>query len=218
MIKRIIIDHPFFSEFVKACQSCFITGLSTEERHELKEYSCTLYTPRILKNIWPGWELGLPRPPNFVPKKNREEWNKYVAFLLLDFFKRVENRQLYCDYSAVVEKFGGGVENRIGKKSGLEFNLEAVYWTFNVKFNKWINQNRKVYSCSLVCNLDEILARFDSCLREAFFPTPGPHDIGPKKRKKLEDQMLRDFAPNLREALMKEIWEEKTEKSVINFK
>lgn len=106
----------------------------------------------------------------------------------------------------MVKKFGEGVESRIGKSKGLHFNLEAAYWTFNVKFNKWIGQNRRAYNCTLVCNLDEILSRFDSYLREAFFPTSGSYDIGPRKRKKLQKRMLGDFAPTIKEALMKEIW------------
>jgi len=111
-------------------------------------------------------------------------WREQAVLFLRDFFKRVENKSLYCDYNAVVEKFGRGrVKSRIGKTSGLHFNLEAVYWTFNIKFNKCLEQNIRTYGCSLVCPLDEILARFDSYLREAFFPTPGPYDIGPKKTK-----------------------------------
>lgn len=126
---------------------------------------------------------------------------------LIDFFKRVNGRKLYCDFSAVVERFGKEkVANRISNKTGLHLNLEEVYWTLNIKFNRWIHSNIKFYDCSLVCELDEILTAADGMLREAFFPTPGPFDIGLRKRKKLQRQMLRDFAPTLKKPLIRQIW------------
>jgi len=201
-----IIEHPFFDDYARAFQARCLREFREEGREHLKKLVCTLMPSETLELKWPGWEIGMPRPVEFATEEAVNNWEEQAIVLLRDFFKRVEKGELYCDYSAVVEKFGGGVEKRIGKTSGLLFNLEAAYWTFNIKFNKWIKQNKKAHNCCLVCFLDEMLARFDAHLRVAFFPTPGPYDIGQRKRKKLEDRMLRKYAPTIRKALMKEIW------------
>ena len=207
MSETTIVEHPFFDAYAEAFQVAASKELGAEGRQRLKEINCALFPNSYLKKQWPGWEIGIPRPAELVTKEFLDSLQKDVVIFLIDFFKRVEKAMLYCDYSAVVEKFGQErVESRLGKTIGLHFNLEAAYWTFNIKLNKWEDQNIKVYNCSLVCPLDEILARFDSYLREAFFPTPGPYDIGPKKRKNLQKQILRRFAPNLEKPLIKEIY------------
>jgi len=206
-MSEVIIEHPFFDDYANAFQACCLRKLGEEGRKRIKTLACTPWPTGFLKIKWEGWEIGIPRPVKFATEEMVYTWEEQAIVLLRDFFKRVENGQFYCDYSAVVEKLGKGIESRIGKTSGLLFNLEAAYWTFNVMFNKWIEQNRKNYNCSLVCSLDEILARFDAHLRVAFFLTPGPYDIGPKKRKKLQDRMLHKYAPNIRRSLMKELWD-----------
>ena len=57
-----------------------------------------------------------------------------------------------------------------------------------------------------MCDLDEIVARADSILREAFFPTPGPVDIGLKKRREYQIKVLREAAPHLEKQLIEQIW------------
>ena len=202
----IIIDHPFFDDCAKAFASQIGKEFDKQQGEELMRQVCTLYTPRMLGIKWDCWQIGIPRPASLAGQDIVKYWQGGGAILQIDFFKRVETSQYYCDYSTIIGKFGEGVEKRIGKSSGLHFNLEATYWTFNIKFNKWIKHNIEEHSCSLVCDLDEFLARCDDYLREAFFPTPGPYDIGPKKRKNLQDRVLKEFAPNIREALMKDIW------------
>lgn len=206
MKERVIIEHPFFNDYANAYQSFLGKELDLEDYKQLKEGICGLFRPELLNVKWPAWEIGLPRPENIAPSESLKVWNAHAMILLKDFFKRAEKGLLYCDYSVVLEKFQGGVESRIGKTEGLHFNFEATYWTFNIKFNKWLNRNIDIYNCSLVCNLDEVLSRFDAYLREAFFPTPGPYDIGTKKRKKRQKQLLDKFAPNIRKELIKEIW------------
>ena len=121
---------------------------------------------------------------------------------------RVEHGKLYCDYSFVIERFGEDlVKRRMIGKTGLQYNLERVYWTFNTRFNNWIDQNTENYDCSLVCDLDEIIAAAHDILREAFFPTPGPFDIGPKKRKEYQIKVLREVALNLEKTLIEKIQE-----------
>lgn len=205
-MSEVIIEHPFFDDYANAVQARCLRELGEEGRKRLKKLACTLWPTEILEMKWEGWEIGIPRPVQLATEEAVNLWEKHAIILLRDFFKRVEKGQLYCDYSSVVEKFGEGIESRIGKTSGLLFNLESAYWTFNVRFSKWIEKNRKKYKCCLVCPLDEMLARFDAQLRVSFFPTPGPYDIGPRKRKKLENRMLKKHAPSIREALMKEIW------------
>ena len=181
--------------------------LDSETREDLKNRVCKLYTPKMLQLKWPGWEIGLPRPHSMVGPDIIKYYQGGGGMLQLDFFRKIENGPyFYCDYKEVRIKYGMTVEERIGKSSGLHFNLQATYWTFNIKLNKWIEQNKREHNCSLVCDLDEFVAWCDSFLREAFFPTPGPYDIGPKKRKKLQKKVLKEFAPNLMEPLMKDIW------------
>jgi hypothetical protein len=206
-MSEFILEHPFFNDYANAFQARCLKELGDEGRERLKKLVCALMPSEILEMKWEGWEIGMPRPVELATEEAVNHWQEQAMVLLRDFFRRVKKGELYCDYSVITEKFAGGIERRIGKTSGLLFNLEATYWTFNIKFNKWMENNRKTYNCSLICALDEILARFDAYLREAFFPTLGPYDIGPKKRKKLEDRMLRHFAPEIRKALMKEIWE-----------
>lgn len=208
MSETIIPDHPFFDDYVKVFQSACLKELGAEGRQRLKEVVCALFPSSILEERWPGWEIGIPRPAKLLTKEVLHEWQTDVALFLEDFFKRVEKGMLYCDYSTVIEKFGKErVERRMRAKSGLHYNLEAAYWTFNVKFTKWHWQNIQDYGCSLVCGLDEVLARFDSYLRQAFFPTPGPGDIGwGKERKKFQKRMLGDFAAHLEKPLIKQIW------------
>lgn len=203
----IIIDHPFWDDYVEALRSAAVREIDPDSLEKAKRLNCSLFPSSCLKARWEGWQMGIERPQESVPKEWLELRLLYVDLFLTDFFKRVKNRKLYCELSLVVEHFGEElVKDRIGKKSGLHFNLEAVYWTFNVKFNKWIHQNIKVYDCSLVCELDEILATADSILRAAFFPMPGPHDIGLGKRKKLQKQLLHQFAPTLVKPLTEQIW------------
>lgn len=203
----IIIDHPFFYECFKAFESQSGKMFDGKALDEFRESTCKLYTPKMLQIRWPRWEIGLPRPTSLIGDAHAKYLLEGATSLLKDFFKRVQNGHLYADYSTIEEKFGEGIESRIGKSSGLHFNLEAAYWTFNIKFNNWIGHNRKEYDCSLVCDFDEFLARFDDYLRNAFFPTPGPYDVGPKLRKEAQDILLNEFAPNIREALMKDISE-----------
>lgn len=203
----VVLDHPFWDDYLEAFRLASIKEVDYETAEKIRQLNCTLFPPSLLRIRWPGWELGIPRPPGSVPKEVLTLWNVDITFFLQQFFRRVERGELYCDYTCVIERFGEDlVEKRIGSKTGLLLNLEAVYWTFNVNFNKWIRQNKKVYDCSLVCDLDEILARVDSQLKSAFFPTPGPFDIGWRKRKKWQRQMLSVFAPDLEERLMKQIW------------
>ncbi len=203
----IIIDHPFWDDYVEAFRSAALREVDPDSIEKVKWLNLSLFPSSFLKTRWEGWQMGIRRPPESVPKEWLEQRALDVALFLTDFFKRVKNRKLYCDLSLVVEHFGEElVKDRIGKKSGLHFNLETVYWTFNVKFNKWIHQNIKVYDCSLVCELDEILSTADSVLRAAFFPMPGPLDIGPGKRKKLQKQILHQFAPTLEKPLTEQIW------------
>jgi len=207
MSEKIVKKHPFFEDLVRAINSYESRKVTQEEFESLKDYVCTIYPSSLLNIKWGGWEIGLPRPDDEIPQKYVSFWRGNAVMMFKDFFNRVEKGELYCSYSVIIEKFGEGIEARIGKSSGLHYNLEAAYWTFNIKFNNWINQNIKAHNCTLICHLDAILARLDAYyLREGFFPTPGPHDIGPKKRKKLQDKMLFDVAPNIRTALMKDIW------------
>lgn len=204
---KITVEHPFFNDFAEAFQAVAVKKLGPKDREQLKQIYCSLLPSSYLKIRWPGWEIGIPRPKESVPNEVFELRQRDIALFLSDFFKRVENGKLYCDYSAVVEQFGEEqVEGRMAGKTGLHYNLERVYWTLNVKLNDWIKQNIKTYDCSLVCELDEIVAKSDSYLREAFFPTPGPFDIGPKKRKELQKQMLHQFAPALEKPLIEQIW------------
>lgn len=196
MKECVILEHPFWSDFVEAFRSAAVKEVDPDSLEELKQLNCRLFPASLLEMRWEGWEMGIHRPPESFPKEWVEIRSRYVTMFLVDFFKRVKGRKLYCDYSAVAERFGEEkVANRMGKKTGLHLNLEGVYWTLNVKFNRWIDSNIRLYDCSLVCELDEILTAADGLLREAFFPTPGPFDIGPRKRKKLQQQMLRKFAP-----------------------
>jgi hypothetical protein len=59
-----------------------------------------------------------------------------------------------------------------------------------------------------VCTLDEIIARADSILREAFFPTPGPFEMGDRRRKEYQIKLLREVAPNIAKPLIEQIWPE----------
>jgi len=201
------IEHPFFDDYANAFQASCLRDLDIEGRERLKKVVCVLWPAKILEMKWEAWQIGIPRPVKLSTRKAVNFWEEQARVLLRDFFKRVANAHLYCDYSAIAEKYGTGLEKRIGKTGGMLFNLEAAYWTFNVKFNKWMGQNRELYNCCLVCPLDEMLARFDVQLRAAFFPTPGPYRIRwPFSRKRLQNRMLRIYAPALKEALMKEIW------------
>ena len=207
MAEIIILEHPFFDDFAEAFQSVAVRKLGTEYREKLKKIYSSLFPSSYLKIRWPGWEIGIPRPKESVPNEVFELRQKDIALFLTDFFKKVDNGNLYCDYSGVVQKFGEElVEQRIRGKTGLHYNLERVYWTLNVKLNNWIHQNIETYDCSLVCDLDEIVAKSDSFLREAFFPTPGPFDIGTRRRKELQKEMLHQFAPTLEQPLMEQIY------------
>lgn len=205
--EKVVLDHPFWDDYAEVLKSAAVKEMDSDSLEKFRQLNCSLLPSQLLKVHWPGWELGIPRPPKLIPKETLSLWNVDIALFLRDFFKRVEVCKLYCDFSIVVERFGEElVEKRFRTKTGLHYNLEAVYWTFNRKFNKWTNQNIKRYDCSLVCALDETLARADSQLRTAFFPTPGPLDIGLRKRKKFQKQMLSVFAPDLEKPLIKQIW------------
>ena len=220
----IILEHPFWDDYLEAFRSVATKEVDPTSLGKIKRLNCSLFPVSYLKMRWEGWQMGIRRPPDSFPKEWLELRSEDIILFLKDFFKRVEKGNLYCDYSAIVDHFGDElVESRVGKKTGLHFHLEAVYWTFNVKFRDWIHKNIKLYDCSLICELDEILATADSELREAFFPTivpaaipelrellgdelPNFHFIGPQKRKELQKQMLHTFAPALEKPLMKQLW------------
>ena len=205
--EKVVLDHPFWDDYAEVLKSAAVKEIDSDSLEKFRQLKCSLLPPHLLKVHWPGWELGIPRPPNLIPKEALSLWNEYVALFIIDFFKRVEDCKLYCDFSTVVERFGEElVEERFHMKTGLNYNLEAVYWTFNRKLNNWIHQNIKRYDCSLVCDLDEILARADDQLRAAFFPTPGPFDVGLRERKKFQKQMLSVFAPDSEKPLIEQIW------------
>lgn len=201
------LEHPFFEDYVEAVQSYSGKTFGKKGRDKLRQVYCTIYPALIIETHWDGWQLGIPRPKDLMPEEAFNLFYGEATVFLRQFFKRVENDNLYCDWSHVISKFGEeNVASRMAGKTGLLYNLERVYWTFNVKFNKWICQNTENYGCSLVCDLDEIVARADSILREAFFPTPGPIYIGPKTRKEYQLKVLREAAPNLEKPLIEQIW------------
>lgn len=201
--KTIIDDHPFFNDWVEAFKSLSVREFKMEHQEQLKKLYCKLYPPSILKMRWDGWQIGIPRPLDSLSKEAQDQRIREVDTFLRNFFERVKEGKLYCDYSEVIEKFGSDSEKkRMKGKSGLKLNLEKAYWTFNVKFNKWIDHNIKEYDCSLVCGIDEIVAKSDGILREGFFPTHGPYDIGPQKRKELQEMLLSELAPNLEKELL----------------
>jgi len=205
--EKVVLDHPFWDDYAEVFKSSAVKEIDSDILEEFRQLKCSLLPFHLLKIHWPGWELGVPRPTNLIPKEAISLRNEYIALFLKDFFKRVEVCNLYCDFSTVVERFGEElVKERFYMKTGLHYNLEAVYWTFNIKFNNWIHKNIKRYDCSLVCELDEILAKADELLRAAFFQTPGPLNIGLRKRKKFQKQMLSIFAPDLEKTLIEKIW------------
>ncbi|GAG04088.1 unnamed protein product, partial [marine sediment metagenome] len=201
MKECVILEHPFFDDYMIAFQSAAFKEVDPQSREKIRKLMCELLPSKYLKMRWEGWQMGIRRPPESFPKEWLEQRSLDIALFLADFFKRVESGSLYCDFAVVVERFGEEmVTNRMSKKTGLHLNLERVYWTFNVKFRRWIHSNIRLYDCSLICELDEILATADSELREAFFPTivpeaipelrellgdelPNFHFIGPQKRK-----------------------------------
>ena len=204
---KVIVEHPFFDDYIKAFQAFAVKQVDAQNRERLKKLNCSLFPPLQVSYRWEGWQIGIPRPPELFPKEWLDLRKKDIEIFLRDFFMRVEHGKLYCDYSFVIERFGEDlVKRRMIGKTGLQYNLERVYWTLNAKLRNWIRQNIENYHCSLVCELDEIVAKSDSWLRVAFFPTPGPCDIGAKKRKKLQKQMLHDFAPALEKSLIEQIW------------
>jgi len=205
--ESVILEHPFWDDYLEAFRSAAVGEVDPDSVEKIRRLTCGLFPAPYLKMRWEGWQLGIRRPPESFPKEWLDLREKDIELFLRDFFRRVEHGELYCDYSLVVKKFGEElVGQRMRGKSGLHYNLERVYWTLNVKLNDWIDQNIKTYDCSLVCELDEIVARTDSWLGEAFFPTPGPLDIGSRKRKELQKQMLHEFAPALEKPLIEQIW------------
>lgn len=212
--ESVILEHPFFEDYVEAVQSYSGKTLGTQGLEKTKQIYCSLFPKPILTRRWDGWQLGIPRPKGSMPDEAFNLLYGEATVFLRQFFKRVENDRLYCEWSAVIDRLGEeDVASRMAGKTGLHYNLERVYWTFNIKFNNWIEQNIENYNCTLVCDLDEIIARADSILREAFFPTPGPFDIGPKRRKEYQIKVLREVAPNLEKPLIEQIWRELKESS-----
>jgi len=204
-----ILEHPFFQDWVEAVQSYSGKMLEDEELEKTRQVFCSLFPEQILKNRWDGWQLGIPRSKDVMPEKAFNFYYGEATIFLRNFFKRVENDKIYCEWSDVINRFGEeNVAIRMKGKTGLHCSLERVYWTFNIKFNNWIRKNKEKYDCSLVCQLDEIVARADEILREAFFPTPGPFEIGHKRRKEYQHKVLREFAPNLEKPLIEQIWPE----------
>ncbi len=204
---KIIIEHPFFDDYIKAFQEGAVKQVDAQNRKRLKKLNCSLFSPLYVSQRWKGWQIGIPRPPELFPKEWLELRAKDIEIFLRDFFKRVEKGELYCDYASVVDSFGEKeVKRRMAGKTGLHYSLERAYWTLSVKLRNWIRHNIETYNCSLVCELDEIVAKSDSWLRAAFFPMPGPFDIGPRKRKEFQKQMLGVFAPHLEEPLIEQIW------------
>lgn len=203
-----VIDHPFFDDFAAAYEAAAVRKPGPDDWERIRQLYCSVYPESILSIHWPGWQLGIPRPDDTFPnaEKMLELWALDVAVLLLGFFQKVRQGEVYCDPELFVQDYGLTVEDRIGKSSGLHYNLENAYWTFCAKLRRWIGQNIRVYDCSLVCDLDEILARADSFLRGHFFPTPGRHDMGPQKRKLAQVEFLRVFAPDFGAALLSEMY------------
>lgn len=206
MTQGTVIDHPCFEDYARAFQSRAARELGEEGRARLKRINCVVFPSSYLAEHWPGWEVAIPRPPELVPEEALALWQKHSFVFLRAFFDRAQIHDLYCDYLAADPIYKELAGRRTGKTSGPRFKFEDTYWSFRAKFDRWVDQNIQLYGCTLVCPLDEILARFDSVLREAFFPTPGPHDIGPKRRRKLQRELLRSLAPALEESLMREIW------------
>jgi hypothetical protein len=202
------LKHPFFQDWVEAVQSYYRKTLEDEELGKIRQVSCSLYPEPILARRWDGWQLGIPRPNDLIGEEAFNFYNEEATVFLRHFFNRVENDKLYCEWSDVIDRFGEEtVANRMPGETGVHHSLERVYWTFNIKFNNWIRQNKEEYDCSLVCQLDEIIARADSVLREAFFPTPGPVEIGHRRRKEYQIKLLRDVAPNIEKQLIEDIWD-----------
>jgi len=202
-----ILEHPFFDDYVEAVEAYSGKTLGNQGREKLKQIYCSLFPKAILTTRWDGWELGIPRPKGSMPEEAFNLLYGEGVVFLRDFFKHVENGELYCDYSGVIDKFGDElVAKRMRGKTGIFYNLERAYWTYNITLHYWIEKNIDNYDCSLVCDLDEIAARADSILREAFFPTPGPVDIGAKRRREYQIKVLREAAPQLEKQLIEEIW------------
>jgi len=201
-----IIEHPFFEVFIEAFQAFCSKKIEKEEYGRFKQTFCGKFPDTYLEKYWEGVEIGIPRPSELVPQESLEMWQRDVVMLLVNFFKRVEEFKLYSDYSDIERKFNKDIPEVLGKTEGLHFNLEAVYWTFNIKWNEYIDENWSKYNCTLICPLDEIFSRFDSILRECFFPTPGPYDLGPVARRKEQEKLLENCAPELKDALLKDIW------------
>lgn len=203
----VIDDHPFFGDFTEAFRHKAVKDVGPESVDRLKDIYCSMYPQKFLEIEWLGREIGIPRPKEAFPSEVFDLMLEDVDIFLEHFFKRVEDGKLYSDFSIVIDYHGlENVEKRMQGKTGLLLNLERTYWTLCVKLCLWIRHNIEAYDCSLVCDLDEIVARADSFLREAFFPTPGPADIGSKKRRKFQEKMLQLYAPGLEKRLMTEIY------------
>lgn len=207
MAEKIISDHTFFGDYFESIQAYSLKKFDQNGIDRLRNFSCSLFPEILLKTRWPGYEMGFPRPRKLIYSKEIYDiWEKHSYLFLRYFFKKVEKGDLFDEYSKIIDRFGETIESRIGKSSGLHFNLEAAYWTFNIKFNQMIETNFSIYDCSLVCNLDEILARFDVLIRPVFFPFTSKEKIKPKKLQKLQRKMLKEFAPSLEESLLNDIW------------
>ena len=203
----VINDHPFFEDFAQAFRYKAVKELGPEDVSRLRDIYCKMYPQEFLEIEWPGRRTGTPRPKEAFPAEVLELTMKDVGIFLEHFFKRVEEGKLYSDFSIVIDHLGFEyVEKKLQEKTGLLLNLQRAYWTFSVKIWSWIQHNVEGYDCSLVCDLDEIVARAGSLLHGAFFPTRGFPSIRPKRRRKLQKQMLQLYAPKLEKQLMTEIY------------
>ena len=93
MSETIIIEHPFFDDYAEAFQSVAVKELGAEGRERLKEVQCALFPSSYLTKRWQGWEIGIPRPAELIPKevskKVLEQWHRGRELFLRDFFKNI---------------------------------------------------------------------------------------------------------------------------------
>lgn len=150
-------------------------------------------------------EIGNPRPESFVGKDSIEDYKLNANMLLSEFFSMIASGKTFGDATAIEEMYGHTIEERIGKSSGLHYNLETAYWTFLIKWNEWTVRNEREYGCPLVCHMDSILAHFNVALRSHFFRMTGPIKLPKWYIRWEQKRFLKTHAANIADKLYAEI-------------
>jgi len=106
------------------------------------------------------------------------------------FFQKASKGETFGPLGRIKVEFGRSLEENYGVSSGAFLNMAKTYWTYKVEVGDLLHGYENIL-------ISQILSQLEVDIASIFFPTPGPSAIPVSKRIKAQQELLKEYAPEI---------------------